>query len=66
MITGLTLGNTRDQVELLCDENTIDRFSWDFPIPAGYIVHREVLYPEPKRSLVSEVIDGDTVDVIIE
>lgn len=66
MITGLTLGNTRDQVELLCDENAIDRFSWDFPIPEGYIVHREVLYPEPKRALVSEVIDGDTVDVIIE
>ena len=26
----------------------------------------EVLYPEPTKALVSNVVDGDTVDVVID
>lgn len=66
IVTGLNLGNTHDELKIMCDGNSIDTFSWDFPIPEGYILRREILYPEPTNALVSNVVDGDTIDVIID
>ena len=53
-------------MKIICDGNSIDTFEWDFPIPDGYILRREVLYPEPTKALVSNVVDGDTIDAIID
>ena len=66
MVTGLSLGNTHDELEIVCSGDIIDTFSWDFPIPDGYILHREILYPVPTKALVSDVVDGDTVDILID
>lgn len=44
----------------------IDTFSWDFSLPTNYILRREVLYPMPVQALISYVVDGDTVDAIID
>ena len=64
-MTGLSLGNTHDTLELMCGGELIDSFSWDFPVPTGYILHREVLYGLPQESTIISVIDGDTVDAMI-
>lgn len=66
ILTGLNFWNTHDEIKIVCDGNSIDAFAWDFPIPDGYILRREVLYPEPTKALVSNVVDGDTIDVAID
>lgn len=43
----------------------VDVFSWDFPIPTGYILRRKVLKGSPEQALITRVIDGDTVDATI-
>jgi hypothetical protein len=47
MMTGLSLGNSHEVLELICGDTSLDAFVWDFPVPDGYILRREVLYPEP-------------------
>jgi len=42
----------------------IDTFSWNFSIPSGYILRREMLDMPPARVSVVSVVDGDTLDVI--
>ena len=56
-MTGLSLGNTHDVLELMCGGELIDTFSWDFPIPTGYILRREVLYGLPQETTIISVID---------
>jgi endonuclease YncB( thermonuclease family) len=63
--TWLTLGNTRDSLKLSCADTVIDTFSWDFPIPTGYILRRKVLHGTPEQALIERVIDGDTVETTI-
>ena len=49
----------------MCAESIIDTFSWDFPIPTGYILRRKVIDGRPEQALIDRVIDGDTVDAVI-
>ncbi len=63
--TGLNLGNSRETLEIICGQSQIDSFSWDFPVPTGYILRREVLMGLPEQATITHVIDGDTVDVMI-
>lgn len=63
--TGINLGNSRDSLSLKCGDVDIDSFSWEFDIPTGYILRREVLYAIPEQGIVTRVIDGDTVDAMI-
>jgi hypothetical protein len=63
--TRLTLGNTRDSLTLSCADTVIDTFSWDFPIPTGYILRRKVLHGTPEQALIERVIDGDTIDATV-
>lgn len=65
-LTGLTLGNTHESLALICGENLIDTFTWDFSVPSGYILRRDVLMGRPQKTTVLGVIDGDTLDVILE
>jgi len=44
----------------------IDTFSWNFPIPSGYILRRSLLDPTPKKGVVLETVDGDTIDVMLD
>lgn len=44
----------------------MDTFAWDFDVPANYILTREVLFAQPTRALIVDVIDGDTVDMLID
>lgn len=38
---------------------------WDFSIPSGYILRREMLDRPPLQVNVVSVVDGDTIDVIL-
>ncbi len=64
-VTKLSLGNTSDTVTLKCGEYGIDTFSWDFPVPDGYILRREILNNIPQKVMVENTVDGDTIDVIL-
>lgn len=66
VLTGLSLGNTTEKLELRCGEFLIDTFSWDFPIPTGYILRREMLDHTPRMVTVVQTVDGDTIDVILD
>lgn len=50
---------------LTCGDAVMDTFVWDFDIPANYILTREVLFAQPTKVLVMDVIDGDTVDIVL-
>jgi endonuclease YncB( thermonuclease family) len=64
-ITWLTIWNTKDTLTLTCGEHTVDIFSWDFPIPTGYILRRKVLKGIPEQAFIIRTIDGDTIDAVI-
>ncbi len=65
-VTGLNLWNSHESLKLLCGEIVIDTFQWDFEVPVSYIIHRDVIYAQPQQALISHVVDGDTVDAMIE
>lgn len=60
------MGNTHDVLTLNCGGVLMDTFSWDFSIPTNYILRRDVLYGLPVQSLITNAVDGDTVDVMID
>ncbi|MEI6710801.1 MAG: hypothetical protein WCK88_00585 [bacterium] len=55
--TGITLGNSHDKLEIHCGDFLIDSFSWDFDIPSGYILRREMLDTPPVQVPVVSVVD---------
>lgn len=63
--TGLSLGNTKETLELRCGDILVDTFSWNFEVPEGYILHRDILGMLPVEVNVVNVVDGDTIDVIL-
>lgn len=65
-ITGLVLWNTHESLEIVCGDIQIDSFAWDFPVPTSYILRREVLFWFPQQTTVTNVVDGDTVDAILD
>jgi endonuclease YncB( thermonuclease family) len=65
-ITGLNMWNTHDILTLTCGEVVLDTFGWDFQVPTSYILRREVLRGTPVQSAIMSVIDGDTVDAVID
>jgi micrococcal nuclease len=62
----LSLGNDKETLELRCGEFLIDTFSWNFPIPSGYILRREMLDYAPRIITVLNTVDGDTIDVMLD
>jgi len=68
--TGITLRNSADQVRLL-DHNgqLVDQLEWKTAIGSGVVLHREDLTRgdliPPEEATVIEVIDGDTIDVLL-
>lgn len=48
-----------------CGEFLIDTFAWDFAIPSGYILRREMLDTPPVQVSVTSAVDGDTLDVML-
>lgn len=64
-MTGLILGNENESLSLTCGEVSVDAFAWNFPVPTGYIIRREVLFGIPEQTIITAVIDGDTVEAII-
>ncbi len=65
MTTGLSLGNSHDTLELRCGEILVDTFSWNFEVPSGYILRRDMLDMPPTQGDVVNVVDGDTIDVML-
>lgn len=55
--TGISLGNSHDKLEMHCGDFLIDTFSWDFDIPSGYILRREMLDTPPVQVPVVSVVD---------
>lgn len=43
----------------------VDTFSWEFEVPEGYILSRDTLDLLPVRVDVVNVVDGDTIDVML-
>ncbi len=60
------MGNTHELLTLNCGGVLIDTFAWEFSIPTNYILRRDVLYGIPVQSLITNVVDGDTVDAMID
>ena len=65
-LTGLSMGNTHELLTIICGDTLIDTFSWDFEVPTSYILRREVLLGTPVQTTIIDVVDGDTVDAIID
>ncbi|MDD3646117.1 MAG: thermonuclease family protein [Candidatus Gracilibacteria bacterium] len=64
--TGLSLGNTLDELNIIYNEKIVDSLAWDFNVPDDFIItHENVLRPLQKV-FVERVVDGDTMDVIFE
>lgn len=51
---------------LKCGDIHIDSFSWDFDVPTNYVITREILQGAPDQGKVVKVIDGDTMDIMID
>lgn len=60
------MGNAHESLTLHCGDVTVDTFAWDFSVPTSYVLRRDVLYAVPVQSLITHVVDGDTIDAIIE
>lgn len=65
-MTSLSLGNTHESLTLSCGDLTIDVFEWDFEVPIGYVLARDIIYANSSQATVVQVIDGDTADVVID
>lgn len=68
--TGITLRNSTDQVRILdASGQLIDQLEWKTAIGSGVVLHREDLTRgdliPPEEATVIEVIDGDTIDVLL-
>ena len=43
----------------------VDTFSWEFEVPEGYVLYRDMLDLLPIQVGVVNVVDGDTIDVML-
>ncbi|MCH2188473.1 thermonuclease family protein [Candidatus Gracilibacteria bacterium] len=61
--TGVSLGNTDDQVNIGVGDTIIDSISWDFQIPDDYVLKKGDTQYIERTATVVRVIDGDTLEV---
>lgn len=63
-ITGISLGNSKEELRLECGNILIDTLAWNFSVPENYILRREILSQKPEKVSVTRTIDGDTIEVL--
>ena len=61
--THISLENSSETLEFFCQNVTISKLDWGYPVPENYIISADIDPKNRVTGIVERVIDGDTIEV---